>query len=238
MVQHIFVLVYLVFGDGMVLGSGKTDIGLCTKTAKETNTDIWLPYYLLCHEHDMLENVQMIFKCYKLMLESYEPQNIIFLGVSSGGALVLDLITYINELNDIGDKLPIPRLLISVSPASLPVTGVEKDKPHRLAETDIVIPKEFFHVLYEIMQHGSDIPEKHLATAHVDFRNAPTTHFYYGSAEALYVFAPSYAQSFHKIGADCVIHVEKGMHHCHPLQYFIPSCKSAFEKIIKLIKNC
>lgn len=228
--------VMFVFGGGMILGSDSKDVGLCAKIARQTGTDVWFPYYPMCHEHDMLENVQMIFECYKLMLESYEPQNIVFLGFSSGAALILDLITYINELNDGGENISMPGLLIPVSPGSVPVTDEEKKALHRLAKTDIMIPEDYMYLAREIMQHGRDIPEKYLATAHSDFRNAPMTHFYYGSAEALYAFAPSYAESFRKAGAECVIHVGKDMHHCYALQYFIPGCKPAFEEIIKLIR--
>ena len=88
--------ILFVFGGGMILGSDKGDIGLSRKIAGKTEADVWFPYYPMCHEHDILENVQMVFACYRKMLETYSPKNIVFLGFSSGGALILDLITYIN----------------------------------------------------------------------------------------------------------------------------------------------
>jgi len=87
------------------------------------------------------------------------------------------------------------------------------------------------------MCHGREVPEKYLATAHGDFRNAPMTHFYYGTAETLCAFAPSYAESYRKAGAKCIIHLGKGMHHCFALQYFIPGCKPAFNEVMRLIRN-
>ena len=227
--------ILFVFGGGMILGSDKGDIGLSRKIAEKTGSDVWFPYYPLCHEHDMLENVQMIFECYEKMLTFYKPENIVFLGFSSGGALILDLITYINELNDSGRNIPMPGMLIPVSPGSVPVTEAEKTAINKLDERDIMIPAEYMYTAREIMCHGKDIPEIYLATAHGDFRNAPMTHFYYGSAETLYAFAPSYAESYRKAGSKCVIHVGKGMHHCYALQYFIPGCKPAFDEIMRLI---
>lgn len=229
--------ILFVFGGGMILGSDKGDIGLSRKIAENTGSDVWFPYYPLCHEHDMLENVQMIFDCYEKMLTFYKPKNIVFLGFSSGGALILDLVTYINELNDGGRNIPMPGLLIPISPGSVPVTEAERSAINKLDERDIMIPAEYMYTAREIMCHGRDIPEKYLATAHGDFRNAPITHFYYGSAETLYAFAPSYAESFRNAGAKCVIHVGKGMHHCYAIQYFIPGCKPAFDEIFRLIKN-
>ncbi len=229
--------VMFVFGGGMILGSDKADVRLSRDIARKTDSDVWFPYYPLCHEHDMLENVQMIYDCYKKMLGYYDPENIVLLGFSSGAALILDLITYINELSDGGESIPMPGFMIPVSPGSVPVTEREKDSLHMLASKDIAIPEEYMYTAREIMCCGRDVPEKYLATAHGDFRNAPITHFYYGSAEALYAFAPSYAESFRKAGAKCIIHVGKGMHHCYALQYFIPGCRPAFDEIISLIND-
>ena len=227
--------VLFVFGGGMILGSDRADVGLSRKIAITAGADVWFPYYPMCHKHDMLENVRMIFECYAGMLKYYAPEHIVLLGFSSGAALILDLITYINELNDKGESIPMPGLMIPVSPGSVPVTDKEKRALHRLADKDILVPEEYMYTAREIMRCGRDVPEKYLATAHGDFRNAPVTHFYYGSAEALYAFAPSYAESFRMAGAECIIHVGKGMHHCYALQYFIPGCKPAFNEIMQLI---
>lgn len=229
--------ILFVFGGGMILGSDKGDVGLSRKIAETTNSDVWFPYYPLCHEHDILENVRMIFECYEKMLTFYKPENIVFLGFSSGGALILDLITCINELNDNDRNIPMPGMLIPISPGSVPVTDAEKTAIKALDKRDIMIPAAYMYTAREIMCHGKEIPEKYLATAHGDFRGAPMTHFYYGSAETLYAFAPSYAESYRKAGAKCVIHVGKGMHHCYALQYFIPGCKPAFNEVMELINE-
>lgn len=229
--------ILFVFGGGMILGSDKGDVGLSRKIAETTNSDVWFPYYPLCHEHDILENVRMIFECYEKMLTFYKPENIVFLGFSSGGALILDLITCINELNDNGRNIPMPGMLIPISPGSVPVTDAEKTAIKALDKRDIMIPAAYMYTAREIMCHGKEIPEKYLATAHGDFRGAPMTHFYYGSAETLYAFALSYAESYRKAGAKCVIHVGKGMHHCYALQYFIPGCKPAFNEVMELINE-
>lgn len=229
--------ILFVFGGGMILGSDKGDVGLSRKIAETTNSDVWFPYYPLCHEHDILENVRMIFECYEKILTFYKPENIVFLGFSSGGALILDLITCINELNDNGRNIPMPGMLIPISPGSVPVTDAEKTAIKALDKRDIMIPAAYMYTAREIMCHGKEIPEKYLATAHGDFRGAPMTHFYYGSAETLYAFAPSYAESYRKAGAKCVIHVGKGMHHCYALQYFIPGCKPAFNEVMELINE-
>ncbi|MCR5111361.1 MAG: alpha/beta hydrolase, partial [Ruminococcus sp.] len=158
--------ILFVFGGGMILGSDKGDVGLSRKIAEITNADVWFPYYPLCHEHDMLENLQMIYECYAKMLTFYKPENIVFLGFSSGGALILDLITYINELTDSGSSIPMPGMLIPISPGSVPVTEAEKVAIKALDKRDIMIPAEYMYTAHDIMCHGGDIPEIYLATAH------------------------------------------------------------------------
>ena len=227
--------VLFVFGGGMILGSDAGDIGLSRRIAKETGADVWFPYYPLCHEHDILENVQMLFGCYREMLRFYAPEDIVFLGFSSGGALILDLITYLNELRDRGETVPMPGMLIPISPGSVPVNDRERDRLRMLDSRDMMIPASFMDLAEEIMRHGHDIPQKYTATAHGDFRDTPMTHFYYGSAETLYAFAPSYAASFRRAKARCVFHIGKGMHHCYAMQYFIPGCKPAFDEVMGLI---
>lgn len=229
--------VLFVFGGGMILGSDAGDISLSREIAKETGSDIWFPYYPLCLAHDIMENIRMVFACYQEMLQYYSPEKIVFLGFSSGGALILDLITYINEENDKGQKIPMPGLLIPISPGSIPVTEEEKERLHRLSKTDVLIPEEYMYTAKEIMEHGNVIPIQYLATAHGDFRNAPMTHFYYGSDESLYAFAPTYAASYRKAGAKCLIHVGKGMHHCYPMQPFVPGCRGAYREVLGWIRT-
>lgn len=229
--------VLFVFGGGMILGSDAGDIGLSRRIAQQTEADVWFPYYPMCHKHDMLENVQMIFECYRKMLRFYEPESIVFLGFSSGAALLLDLITYINERNDGGENIPMPGLLIPISPGSVPVNDKERARLQALDSRDMMIPASYMEMAGEIMRHGRDIPQKYTATAHGDFRHAPMTHFYYGTAETLYAFAPSYAASYRRARAKCVMHIGPGMHHCFAIQYFIPGCKAAFDEIIAIINN-
>ena len=229
--------VLFVFGGGMILDSGQASIGLSRKISKLTGADVWLPFYPLCHKHDIVENAEMVCECYRKMLEYYRPENIVFLGYSSGAALILDVITYINELNDNGTGIPMPGLLIPVSPGSVPINEKERERMRKLDRKDVMLPASYMDVAAEIMRCRHDIPQKYIATAHGDFRNAPMTHFYYGSSEVLYAFAPIYAETFRKAGADCVIHVGKGLHHCFAVPYYIPGCRKPFNEIIGLIRS-
>ena len=83
------------------------------------------------------------------------------------------------------------------------------------------LPPDTKHMVFEIVKDSSN----------------NSNFFSYGSHETLYAFAPSYAASYKKAGADCTFHVGKGMHHCYALQYFIPGCKPAFDEIMGLIND-
>ena len=74
------------------------------------------------------------------MLQFYKPENIVFMGFSSGAALLLDMITYINELRDNGRNIPMPGLLIPVSAPSVPVNDKERERIRKLDNKDVMIP--------------------------------------------------------------------------------------------------
>ena len=78
-----------------------------------------------------------------------------------------------NELNDSGSNVPMPGMLILISPGSVPINEKERAYLKKLDSGDIMIHASYMELAKEIMCCGHDVPEKYLATAHGDFRNAP-----------------------------------------------------------------
>lgn len=260
-----YALLY-VFGGGMITPPDNGDYKQCREIAARTGRDVWYPLYPLCLEHDVLENIDMIVACYEDMLHFYAPEDIVFMGFSSGGALILDTITRINELNDArsgitasadistssdaptnpriptrsdisrSPNIPMPGMLVAVSPGSILATSDEEARLKALEHVDLAVPLSFMETVSVFMDPHGTVPKKYLATAHGDYRYVPMIHFYYGSAELLYAFAPSYAETLNAQGVPFVVHVGHGMHHCYALQPAIPGCRKAYDEIIELLK--
>ena len=75
------------FGGGMVIGPDKGDLPVMRKLCRETGCDVWFPFYPLCMEHCITETYEMVYECYRRMLELYGGGNVSTSGFSSGGAL-------------------------------------------------------------------------------------------------------------------------------------------------------
>ena len=101
------------FGGGMVIGPDRGDMPVMRKLARDTGCDVWFPFYPLCTEHCISETYDMVFECYRMMIEMYGGGNVSTCGFSSGGALALGIAAHNNAL---GRPLPQPRHIVAVSP--------------------------------------------------------------------------------------------------------------------------
>ena len=73
------------FGGGMVIGPDKGDLPVMRKLCRETGCDVWFPFYPLCMEHCIIETYEMVYECYRRMIELYGGGNVSTCGLSSGG---------------------------------------------------------------------------------------------------------------------------------------------------------
>ena len=64
------------FGGGMVIGPDKGDLPVMRKLCRETGYDVWFPFYPLCMEHCITETYEMVYECYRRMLELYGGGNV------------------------------------------------------------------------------------------------------------------------------------------------------------------
>ncbi|MCD8337841.1 MAG: alpha/beta hydrolase [Lachnospiraceae bacterium] len=222
------------FGGGHILGPDDGDVKLAEKFGKASGRDVWFPYYPLCTDHCVKETFEMAYETYRQMLREYAPENIAFIGFSSGAVLALGVCLHNNVQPE---PLPMPGLIIASSPGSVPFSNEERKKMAELSPKDILVDAVFMTTVRKIMEHGESVPDYMLSGVQGDFTNFPMTHFYYGSHEVLYAEAPYFAKAFEKYGAPCAFHIGKGLCHCYPSFDFYPEGKQAQEEIIGLLRK-
>ena len=71
----------------MMLGSDKGDVSVAGKLAKETDCDVWFPYYPLFIAHCITERYDMAFECYRQMIERYGAGNWSFFLTQTAAAM-------------------------------------------------------------------------------------------------------------------------------------------------------
>ena len=124
-------VILCVYGGGLLLVPPRMFIGFAKKMAANTGADVWFPYYPLCDEYTIRDSVRMLYEVYAAMCLEYD--DVRWYGYSSGGALLLLLGAYLNEINS---PLPMPEKLVLISPGGIPSTEEEWEKmqlsSHRL----------------------------------------------------------------------------------------------------------
>lgn len=224
--------ILFLYGGGNITCPDKRDLQFVKRLAKETKKDVWFSHYPLCIDNSIKVTYEFLYKTYENMLKYYSEENISFIGFSSGAVNALGVLLY---NNDVGN-LPMPKLIVAVSPGAVFRTEREKKMAEDLRDKDAIIAPDYLYNVENIATKGEDIPEYMIYGPAGDFSNFPMTHFYYGTHEVIYAFAKSFADSYDKYKAPYKMHLGEGLCHCYPLLTFFPEGKAAQEEIIEILK--
>lgn len=222
------------FGGGMILGSDKGDIDVARKLALQTGCDVWFPYYPLCIEHDIRENIEMGFECYRKMTVIYGGGNVSTCGFSSGGMLALAMGLYNNTLPQ---KLSMPRHIVAVSPGEVPCNDEEMKRMETLNATDYMVDCVFMAKVEKFMRHGKEnIPDWMIHPSMGDYSDFPKINFYYSSNEVLYGARENFEAACKKYGVEYEMNARDGMFHCYCMLPYFKEGKEDFAKIVDVLK--
>ena len=104
-------ILYYIHGGGFVNGSTRQAFRFVSYAVKHFGYDLYCVDYRLAPDHKCLDTIQDCEDGYRFLLERYAPENIILMGESAGGNLVLALPQRLKE-----KKLPLPAGIVSCSP--------------------------------------------------------------------------------------------------------------------------
>ncbi len=223
------------FGGGMVIGPDKGDLPVMRKLMRETGCDIWFPFYPLCTEHCITRTYQMVFECYKKMIEIYGGGNVSTCGFSSGGALALGIAAHNNAL---GRPLPQPRHIVAVSPGEVPWNDAEKARMQELNPKDVAIDYAFMVTVENLMRHGQEgVPDYMISGSRGDFSGVGDIHFIYSADEVLYGALPDFEQVCKRANVPYTAFARPKMVHCYCMLPYFKEAKEDFSKIADILRK-
>ena len=223
------------FGGGMVIGPDKGDLPVMRKLMRETGCDIWFPFYPLCTEHCITRTYQMVFECYKKMIEIYGGGNVSTCGFSSGGALALGIAAHNNAL---GRPLPQPRHIVAVSPGEVPWNDAEKARMQELNPKDVAIDYAFMVTVENFMRHGQEgVPDYMISVSRGDFSGVGDIHFIYSADEVLYGALPDFEQACKRANVPYTVFARPKMVHCYCMLPYFKEAKDDFSKIADILRK-
>ena len=223
------------FGGGMVIGPDRGDLPVMRKLCRESGCDVWFPFYPLCTEHCITKTYDMVYECYRRMIERYGGGNVSTCGFSSGGALALGIAAHNNAQNA---PLPQPRHIVAVSPGEVPWNDEEKKRMHELNARDVAIDVAFMELVEEFMRHGNpDVPDYMISGSRGDFSGVGDISFFYSADEVLYGALPDFEAACKRADVPYTAQTRPKMVHCYCMLPYFKEAREDFAKITAILRK-
>ena len=225
--------VLCVYGGGLLLAPPRMFVGFAKKMAANTGADVWFPYYPLCDAYTIRDSVRMLYEVYAAMCREYE--DVRWYGYSSGGALLLLLGAYLNEIKS---SLPMPEKQVLISPGGIPSTEEEWEKMQSLNSKDVMLSAQYMKTIKPLLSHGKTTVPYWMQTCDgADFSDFPDTWIYYGTSEVLSAKAAAYDEMLTKAGVRHHLKMAPGMPHCYCTTVLFPEAKADYEETMRILRE-
>ena len=221
-----YVCIY-VAGGGMLKYPKPSQAKGLIPLAKETGRNMLLPYFPLAPEHDLIDALNMLYATYKRTLEQYPAEKIAFFGGSSGAAMVLWLMSWINMR---GEGVPMPGKIALSSPGSA-LTAEERKRAEELNKTDLIMSTTALDNIFKGMVGGKELPEALLYTSKGIYDGVKDVYLSYGGDEVFSATAQSTAQQLRSYGADVTLEIAEGMYHTYAAMPLVKEAKPGYQRL-------
>jgi acetyl esterase/lipase len=203
---------------------------------EETERDLWIPLYPLLPNHGFLDEVNMILDTHLKMAERYGAEHIAWLGFSAGADLIMMCGRHIVKERL---KIPMPALMIPVSPCNLVVGEESFSRMREIEQRDIMMHADDMHRFEKFYNHDGATPAHLLGNAaEDDYTGFPKIRMYFGGDEIFAAEAPEYEKAFRRCGVkDFRVHVEPGLFHAYPFFPFVKEGKRGEDELIALLRG-
>ena len=203
---------------------------LCDRLADETGYGIIFPIYKKAPDYTFEDSYAFLDGLSKALLETTTPEDLVFMGDSSGGGLALGFCAYLNETDR-----PMPSRLILLSPwldASMDTPfdpGIEKVDPN--------LQYDFLKLAGENWAGETDVHDYRISPTYYEkLAELPPMTIYYGTFENILADGRAFRDKCEAAGAQLDYREYEEMNHDFVL-YPIPEAKQAQNEIIDLLNG-
>ncbi len=222
-----YVCIY-VAGGGMLKYPKPSQAKELVTLAKETGRNMLLPYFPLAPEHDLIDALNMLYATYKMALEHYPAEKIAFLGGSSGAAMVIWLMSYINKQ---GEGVPMPGKLALSSPGSA-LSAEERKRAEELNKTDLIMSTTALDNIFKGMIGDKELPDELLYTSRGIYEGIKDVYLSYGGDEIFSAAAQSTAQCLKSYGAKVTLEIADGMYHTYAMMPLVKEALPGHQRLV------
>ncbi len=173
-----------------------------------------------------LKDAELTFETHSV--EHFPAEKIAFLGGSSGAAMVLWLMSYINMQ---GEDVPMPGKIALSSPGSA-LTTEERKRAEELNKTDLIMSTTALDNIFKGMVGEKKLPDALLYTSKGIYDGIKDVYLSYGADEVFSAAAQSTAQQLKSYGANVTLEIAEGMYHTYAVMPLVKEAKPGHERLV------
>jgi epsilon-lactone hydrolase len=218
-------------GSGYSKGSPASHRGLVARLVQNTKATAFVPDYRLAPEHPFPAALEDALSSYRFLLGRVAPANIVFVGDSAGGGLVLATLLAAQD-----EGLPMPAAAVTLSAwTDLAVTGASARGG---AVDDPIVTAAMLLEAADLYLDGADPCCNYASPLYADTAQLPPLLMQVGSREVMIDDTLRFAEKARAAGVDVVAEVFEGMTHVFQLkQPDHPQTRRAIELIGQFIRQ-
>ncbi|WP_281273205.1 alpha/beta hydrolase fold domain-containing protein [Companilactobacillus insicii] len=203
---------------------------MMNKISKMADARVVMPIYPKAPIHNVNEATAMVLARYLYLVneELVSPEDIIFVGDSAGGGMVLSLLQMMRNR-----KYPLPEKAIVISPwLDVSMSNPEMDK---IQGVDPILHKDDLKFEGKVYADGVNVKDPLVSPIYGDLTKLPPIHLFIGTHDIFYADAKKLNEIAFEDNVDLTMYTYPSMDHVFPA-YPIPEAKVALKKIASLIK--
>ncbi|EGO5241611.1 alpha/beta hydrolase [Enterococcus faecalis] len=219
-------------GGGFTLNLAYSQLDFSYKLIEDLPfaTDYFIPVYPLAPNKSFADIYNHCYAAYQEILQHYDPEDVILLGDSAGGTLVLNVLQ--NLAIDFPERLPKAAVLISPwldGHLDIPVAKSYQKK-------DKMIGMNYLQLIAQEIDDTTNHATLSLNCLSFDYQKFPPLFFVGGTHE---VFCPSYHQFLKQLGPrpQDTCRLVPGMQHVFAMKQYLPEGRQARKQIAQFIQE-
>ncbi len=201
----------------------------CDRVAAKTDYEVIFPIYKRASKATFETTYAFLEAYYRELLAATDPNDLVFMGDSSGGGLALSFCEHLNALG-----LPQPRRIIVLSPW----LDISMDEPFtdELDRLDPSLQRDYLTEAGRNWAGGTDVHDYRLSPIYGNLTSLAPITLYIGTHEAIWPVARRFKSLCEQAGADLDYREWPDMNHVFVI-YPIPEAKQAQDEIIALLNG-
>lgn len=223
-------LLLYVHGGAFVAGPGQHHWDFLETLTNAANVCSWLCNYPKAPEHRINLISENLDEVYSFALSHYAPENIVLMGDSVGGTLVIALVQRL-----IKNQQPLPSKLILLSPvldASFSNPAISAIEP-----LDPMLSVAGAKSAKQLCSIAGDLSDPRLSPLYGSCTGFPETHLFAGELDITYPDQELFAQRLKDANVNFSLVIGRGMPHIWPLLPVMKEAKQVRNQLIALLNT-